>query len=189
MIYITKPNPPPKKNNPKKQQQDIEGLSNSLAIAAKKGFDRHLLKSISDDDPVWSVINAIPIGHYQFFRSKKRTQKYLLIRGHHFTYLFKRDSVAHALGSLCATLVLMVSVEKIVISGGVLNRKIIYPKIRVRFGCGCFVFVLWGVIGFDSGDSIHTDWHTHNNTNQATKLLTGSHTPTHANRRPRRWRS
>jgi fructokinase len=28
------------------------------------------------------------------------------------------DGVAHALGSLCATLVLMVSVERIVISGG-----------------------------------------------------------------------
>lgn len=35
-------------------------------------------------------------------------------------------------GSLCATLVLMCSVEKIVISGGVLNRKILYGKIQVR---------------------------------------------------------
>jgi hypothetical protein len=61
--------------------KDIEALANSLAVASKKGIDRHLLKSLSDEDPVW-------------------------------------DGVAHALGSLCATLVLMVSVERIVISGG-----------------------------------------------------------------------
>lgn len=75
--------------------KDIEGLSNTIAIASKKGIDRHLLKTIGDDDAVW-------------------------------------DSVAHALGSLCATLVLMVSVERIVISGGVLNRTILYPKIRAK---------------------------------------------------------
>jgi len=61
--------------------KDIEGLSNSLAIASNKGIDKHLLRTIGDDDAVW-------------------------------------DGVAHALGSLCATLVLMVSVERIVISGG-----------------------------------------------------------------------
>lgn len=86
-----------------------------MAIAARKGIDRHLLKSISDDDPVW-------------------------------------DSVAHALGSLCATLVLMVSVERIVISGGVLNRKILYPKIRVRlYICVAVVRVYTAGVGGDGG--------------------------------------
>mmetsp|Transcript_32172 Transcript_32172/g.42424 ORF Transcript_32172/g.42424 Transcript_32172/m.42424 type:complete len:327 (+) Transcript_32172:85-1065(+) len=40
------------------------------------------------------------------------------------------DSVAQALGSLCYNLVLTVSPERIVISGGVMNRTILYSKIR-----------------------------------------------------------
>lgn len=39
------------------------------------------------------------------------------------------DSVAHALGGLCASLVLVVSPERIVLSGGVLNRQSLYPKV------------------------------------------------------------
>mmetsp|Transcript_28709 Transcript_28709/g.37657 ORF Transcript_28709/g.37657 Transcript_28709/m.37657 type:complete len:358 (+) Transcript_28709:92-1165(+) len=41
------------------------------------------------------------------------------------------DTVAHALGSLCYNLILTVSPERIVISGGVMNREILYEKIRV----------------------------------------------------------
>lgn len=40
------------------------------------------------------------------------------------------DSVAHTLGGLCASLVLVVSPERIVLSGGVMNRTSLYPKVR-----------------------------------------------------------
>ncbi|CAM9330331.1 unnamed protein product [Phaeothamnion confervicola] len=40
------------------------------------------------------------------------------------------DAVAHTLGGLCASLVLVASPERIVLSGGVLNRTILYPKTR-----------------------------------------------------------
>eukprot|EP00611_Tribonema_gayanum_P000883 TRINITY_DN1067_c0_g1_i1.p1 TRINITY_DN1067_c0_g1~~TRINITY_DN1067_c0_g1_i1.p1 ORF type:complete len:361 (+),score=95.60 TRINITY_DN1067_c0_g1_i1:69-1085(+) len=40
------------------------------------------------------------------------------------------EPTAHALGSLCASLVLVASPERIVLSGGVLNRTILYPMTR-----------------------------------------------------------
>lgn len=73
----------------------VEGLSNSIAIADRKGKDRRDLAALSDDDPVW-------------------------------------DCVAAALGSLCMTLVLIASPEKIVISGGVLKREVLFQKIRAQ---------------------------------------------------------
>lgn len=39
------------------------------------------------------------------------------------------DATAHALGSLCASLVLVASPERIVLSGGVMNRTILYAKV------------------------------------------------------------
>lgn len=42
------------------------------------------------------------------------------------------NNVAHALAGLCASLVLVVSPERIVLSGGVMNRKSLYPKVRER---------------------------------------------------------
>jgi predicted NBD/HSP70 family sugar kinase len=46
------------------------------------------------------------------------------------------DVVAHSLASLCATLVYIVSPEKIVLSGGVMLRECLYPKVQVRLGPG-----------------------------------------------------
>jgi len=40
------------------------------------------------------------------------------------------SQVGYLLGSLCATLVTMCSVERIVLSGGVMQRKSLFPKIR-----------------------------------------------------------
>jgi fructokinase len=40
------------------------------------------------------------------------------------------EPAAHALAGLCASLVLVASPERIVLSGGVLNRKILYPMVR-----------------------------------------------------------
>lgn len=40
------------------------------------------------------------------------------------------DAVAHTLGGLCASLVLVVSPERIILSGGVMNRTSLYPKVR-----------------------------------------------------------
>ena len=48
------------------------------------------------------------------------------------------DAVAHTLGGLCASLVLVVSPERIILSGGVMNRTSLYPKVRVgglAYGC------------------------------------------------------
>jgi fructokinase len=42
------------------------------------------------------------------------------------------DVAAHYLGQLCATLILIASPEQIVIGGGVLNRTILFDKIRER---------------------------------------------------------
>lgn len=40
------------------------------------------------------------------------------------------QDVAYALGSLCATLTLVLSVERIVLSGGIMQRLSLFPKIR-----------------------------------------------------------
>lgn len=40
------------------------------------------------------------------------------------------EATAHSLASLCASLVLVVSPERIVLSGGVMNRTILYPMVR-----------------------------------------------------------
>lgn len=40
------------------------------------------------------------------------------------------ESVAHSLAGLCASLILVVSPERIVLSGGVMNRTILYGKVR-----------------------------------------------------------
>lgn len=48
------------------------------------------------------------------------------------------DAVAHTIGGLCASLVLVVSPERIVLSGGVMNRESLYPKVgAVRFASAC----------------------------------------------------
>ena len=43
------------------------------------------------------------------------------------------DTVAEALAHLCVNVCLLVSPEKIVLGGGVMNRTILYDKIRLRF--------------------------------------------------------
>jgi len=43
------------------------------------------------------------------------------------------DRVSHYLAHLCVSISLLTSVERIVISGGVLKRKILYPIIREKF--------------------------------------------------------
>lgn len=43
------------------------------------------------------------------------------------------DMVGHYLGTMCANLTLSTSVKKIVIGGGVMNRSILYKKIRTVF--------------------------------------------------------
>ena len=48
------------------------------------------------------------------------------------------DSVAHSLGGLCASLVLVVSPERIVLSGGVMNRTSLYPKVRLEEEGVCY---------------------------------------------------
>lgn len=45
------------------------------------------------------------------------------------------DAVAHTLGGLCASLVLVVSPERIILSGGVMNRTSLYPKVCVGWAC------------------------------------------------------
>lgn len=40
------------------------------------------------------------------------------------------EATAHSLAGLCASLVLVVSPERIVLSGGVMNRTILYAKVR-----------------------------------------------------------
>ena len=40
------------------------------------------------------------------------------------------DTCSYYLAQLCATLILTVSCERIIIGGGVLNRQVLYPKIR-----------------------------------------------------------
>ena len=42
------------------------------------------------------------------------------------------DHAANSLANLCTTLALVTSVEKIVLGGGVMNRQILYQKIRLR---------------------------------------------------------
>ena len=42
-------------------------------------------------------------------------------------------SVAEALAHLCVNVCLLVSPEKIVLGGGVMNRTVLYEKIRIRF--------------------------------------------------------
>ena len=42
------------------------------------------------------------------------------------------DHAANALANLCVTLALVTSVEKIVLGGGIMNRKVLYDKTRVR---------------------------------------------------------
>lgn len=43
------------------------------------------------------------------------------------------DTVAEALAHLCVNVCLLVSPEKIILGGGVMNRTILYEKIRKRF--------------------------------------------------------
>lgn len=42
------------------------------------------------------------------------------------------EATAHALAGLCASLVLVVSPERIVLSGGVMNRTLLYGKVCRR---------------------------------------------------------
>ena len=42
------------------------------------------------------------------------------------------DHAANSLANLCTTLALVTSVEKIILGGGVMNREILYEKIRIR---------------------------------------------------------
>ena len=57
---------------------------------------------------------------------------------HQLPHLLDEDPVwdicAYQLAHLCANLVLMVSPERIVLGGGVMNRTSLFPKIRVRIG-------------------------------------------------------
>ena len=43
------------------------------------------------------------------------------------------DQIGHYLGVACANLTLTLSLEKIVLGGGVMNRTILYEKIRTHF--------------------------------------------------------
>ena len=43
------------------------------------------------------------------------------------------DHAANALANLCVTLTLVTSVEKIVLGGGVMNRTILFEKIRSKY--------------------------------------------------------
>lgn len=43
------------------------------------------------------------------------------------------DKIAYYLGVCCANLTLTLSLEKIVIGGGIMNRTILYKKIREHF--------------------------------------------------------
>lgn len=40
------------------------------------------------------------------------------------------DRIGYYLGQACANLILFLSLEKIIIGGGVMNREILYPLIR-----------------------------------------------------------
>ena len=42
------------------------------------------------------------------------------------------EATAHSLAGLCASLVLVVSPERIVLSGGVMNRKVLYAKVGMQ---------------------------------------------------------
>ena len=42
------------------------------------------------------------------------------------------DSAVHALSCLCVNLILTVSPDRIVLSGGVMQNKTLFPRIRVR---------------------------------------------------------
>ena len=54
------------------------------------------------------------------------------------------EKCAHHLGGLCATLLLVASPEKIVLSGGVMRRTVLFPKIREKV-----YELLGGYIGVD----------------------------------------
>lgn len=71
----------------------VEGMTNSAALAKRKGCDPSELKNLTDEDPVW-------------------------------------DYCAFYLAELCVSLILTASPEKICIGGGILNRAIVFPKIR-----------------------------------------------------------
>jgi len=43
------------------------------------------------------------------------------------------DMLGYYLGTMCANLTMILSVKKIVIGGGVMNRQILYSKIRENF--------------------------------------------------------
>lgn len=145
ITYNPNPYNPPCQPPATRHKQDIEGLSNSLAIAAKKGIDRHLLKSISDDDPVWDgvahALGALFCVYILVWLAPIRIDRSIEWETTATTHPSIYPSIPLNTGSLCATLVLMCSVERIVISGGVLNRKILYPKIRVRV-CFCCVWLI-----------------------------------------------
>lgn len=51
------------------------------------------------------------------------------------------DATAHTLAGLCASLVLVASPERIVLSGGVMNRTILYAKVCCAFVAGTQVLI------------------------------------------------
>lgn len=63
------------------------------------------------------------------------------------------ETCSYYLAQLCATLILMVSCERIVIGGGVLNRQVLYTKIREQT-----LTILRGYIQLDaiSGSNIES---------------------------------
>jgi len=74
----------------------IEGLTNTLAIAARFGMDKTDLASIPDSSPVW-------------------------------------DYVAFYLAQLCVVAACVVSPHVIVLGGGVMQRALLFAKIRKYF--------------------------------------------------------
>ena len=92
--------------SPFKGKNTVEGTASSVALSERLGVDGQLMESCA-------------------FQMREGLKD---LSDDHPVW----DHAANALANLCVTLVLVTSVEKIVFGGGVMNRTVLYDKVRNR---------------------------------------------------------
>mmetsp|Transcript_10693 Transcript_10693/g.19531 ORF Transcript_10693/g.19531 Transcript_10693/m.19531 type:complete len:415 (-) Transcript_10693:1323-2567(-) len=102
--------------SPYKGVNTVEGVTSSVALTERLLKARALTNSDDDDDD-----GAAADGPNERDALKD-------VPDDHEVW----DHSANALANLCVTLILVTSVERIVLGGGVMNRSILFPKIRRR---------------------------------------------------------
>jgi len=96
-----------KTHSPYAGRHTVEGIASSVALLERLKLDSNVSSQFDSDDR--EVLAELEDTHEIW------------------------DHAANALANLCVSLVLLLSVHSIVLGGGLMKRKILYDKIRLRF--------------------------------------------------------